>query len=271
MNSDLMKGQIKPYIPYIQLLYAGLKLNNFNFSYTNDLFRGALIEIEEIEKLSKYLKNRKNSNIPVALIYSKAFMSFSLDRNVAMNFMKKRNNTEKTVRVLYILKAETKIDHKNATNADLSGISYFEDEREILLFPFSFYEISDIQRKENYYEIYLNYLGKYKELFYFENQSILKKSIEQSKYYKWLQSKGLFIIELTFISADQRINFKYKTVCRLTDKFSFLEEKLFDEYPELKDRKIYFILKGGLINRSDTIIENNIKDGDTILIYEDED
>jgi hypothetical protein len=47
---------------------------------------------------------------------------------------------------------------------------------------------------------------------------------------------------------------------------------LFDEYPELKDRKIYFLLKGGLINRSDTIIENNIKDGDTILInyYEDE-
>ena len=49
MNSDLMKGNIKPYIPYIQLLYSGLKLNNFNFSNTNDLFRGALIKIEEID------------------------------------------------------------------------------------------------------------------------------------------------------------------------------------------------------------------------------
>ena len=58
MNSDLMKDKTQLYIPYIQLLYSGLKLNNFNFSYTNDLFRGALIKIEEIEKLLKYTKNK---------------------------------------------------------------------------------------------------------------------------------------------------------------------------------------------------------------------
>ena len=56
MNSDLMKGIIKPYIPYIQLLYSGLKINYFNFSYTKDLYRGALIKREEINNLIKHMK-----------------------------------------------------------------------------------------------------------------------------------------------------------------------------------------------------------------------
>ena len=45
-------------------------------------------------------------------ISSKAFMSFSLDINVALGFMKKRIPTEKKVRVLYILKAEPGLDYK---------------------------------------------------------------------------------------------------------------------------------------------------------------
>ena len=118
-------------------------------------------------------------------------MSFSIDKNVALSFMQNKNPTEKTVRALYILKAESGWDHKNATNADLNDISYFEDEREILLFPFSIYEISDIIKKNNYYEIYLNYLGKYKELFHFKNQTDLYNSIFQSKFIRELELAGL--------------------------------------------------------------------------------
>ena len=168
MNNDLMKDKIKLYIPYIQLLYSGLRINSFEFSSTKDLYRGALIKREEIQNLIHY-KEKKNSDIPCGLIYSKAFMSFSLDKNVAMDFMLKKIPTQKEVRVLYILKSEVSnnfekiLINKNATNADLKDISYYEDEREVLLFPFSIYEISEVQKKENYYIIYLNILGKYKK------------------------------------------------------------------------------------------------------------
>ena len=76
-----------------------------------------------------------NFGIPRAFIFSNAFMSFSLDKNVALDFMKRKEPRDNEVRVLYILKTEEIID-KNATNADLSEISFFEDEKEILLFPF---------------------------------------------------------------------------------------------------------------------------------------
>ena len=191
MNSDLMKAKSKIYLPYIKLLYSGLADNNINVNVSDDLYRGALINKEEIENLNNHLNNWKSSDIPCGLIYCKSFMSFSIDKNVALNFMRNKNPTEKTTRVLYILKAESGIDHKNVTNADLNDISYFEEEREILLFPFSIYEINAVIKKNNYYEIYLNYLGKYKELFQFNNQTELYNSIFQSKFIKELELAGL--------------------------------------------------------------------------------
>ena len=191
MNADLMKENTKLYLPYIKLLYSGLNKNSIKVNISNDLYRGALINMKEIENLINLIKNRKNYNIPFALIYCKSFMSFSLERNVALNFMNNKNPNEKNIRVLYILESKSILDKKNATNADLDGISYFENEKEILLFPFSFYEISNIVKKNNYYEIYLSYLAKYKELFKINNQTLLYNTIFKSKFVKELQLAGL--------------------------------------------------------------------------------
>ena len=193
MNKDLMKGKSKLYLSYIKLLYSGLNNNNIKVNVSNNLYRGALIHKKEIDNLMNLLKNRKNSDIPFAIIKCKSFMSFSLEKNVALYFMNKKNPTENLIRVLYILKAEPLLDIKNATNVDLDGISYFKNEREILLFPFSVYEICDIVKKENYYIIYLSYLSKYKELFKINNQTLLYNCIFNSEFAKELQLAGLSI------------------------------------------------------------------------------
>jgi len=191
LNFDLMKGKVKIYLPYIKLLYSGLENKFINVNVSNDLYRGGLINKKEIQNLINHKNKRKLSDLPNALIYCKSFMSFSLDKSVALQFMQSKNPTEKKIRVLYILKAESGLNIKNATHADLSGISYYENEREILLFPFSVYEISDFFDKNNYYEIYLNYLGKYKELFHFKNQTDLYNSIFNSKFIRELELVGL--------------------------------------------------------------------------------
>ena len=41
---------------------------------------------------------------------------------------------------------------------------------------------------------------------------------------------------------------------------------MYDEYPELKNNDNYFLVNGRKIKRFLTIDENNIKDGDNILI-----
>jgi len=267
MNSDLMKENIQYYIPYIKLLYFGLKKNNFDFSYTRNLYRGALIEKKEIENLINH-KKYKFSKFP-CLIYNKAFMSFSLDKDVAMGFMLSKIPTEKQVRVLYILESGQIID-KNATNADLTDISFFENEKEILLFPFSIYEISAVKKEENYYIINLNILGKYKRKFNYKSRSELIGSIHQSKYFKMLQRSGLISsltkledIVVHFQTTDRT---KISWVCKYTDTFLNIEEKLCAQFSFLNNKKILFFFGASVINKNKTLEENRIMDDDVIII-----
>ena len=72
------------------------------------------------------------------------------------------------------------------------------------------------------------------------------------------------IIAVNFISIDQLIH--YPVPCNISDNFTKLEEQLFEEFPELKNKNIFFIANGGVIDRNATIAENNIKKGTNILI-----
>ena len=252
MNSYLMKGKAALYSPYIRLLYSGLKKDIINFNVSNDLYIGALINIVEIPILINHINKKKTSNIPSRLIYCKSFMSFSLDKNVALGFMNNKYPTETKIRVLYILKAELGVDHKNATNADLSGISYYIDEKEILLFPFSVYEINNIIKKEYYFEIYLNYLGKYKELFHFKNKADLYNSIIKSQFIRELELAGL---EIPIRRAK-------KSLCKIITKNRRRGSGFFCLIP-LPDKKKKIPV---LITCNHVLSENDTEIGDQIVL-----
>ena len=121
-------------------------------------------------------------------------MSFSLDKNVALNFMNRVETNYNKKKVLYILKKGEEYDNKNATNADLAGISAFGTEKEILFFPFSVYEINKIENHYTHYEIYLNYLGKYKKLFNFKSNQELFNSLTNTKFVQDLRKSGFSAI-----------------------------------------------------------------------------
>ena len=72
------------------------------------------------------------------------------------------------------------------------------------------------------------------------------------------------IIAVNFMSSDQLINYPIGGL--KTDNFSTIEEKLFNEFPELRNKSIYFITNGNIIDRTATLEQNNIKSGNSILI-----
>ena len=63
-------------------------------------------------------------------------------------------------------------------------------------------------------------------------------------------------------------NINFCTTCKKTDKFNEIEKKLYEEYPELKNKNIYFLGNGQIIDKNKTIGENKIKSGNNILINE---
>ena len=76
------------------------------------------------------------------------------------------------------------------------------------------------------------------------------------------------ICVVIFISTDQLIN--YPISCKITDNFSYLENKLFEQFQNLRNKNIYFLANGNVINRASTLLENNIKNDTTILICVEE-
>ena len=89
---------------------------------------------------------------------------------------------------------------------------------------------------------------------------ILDKNLEKIK----SPEKDKCIIQ--FISTDQLVN--VLITCKITDNFSLLEEKLYADFPELKNKNIYFFANGSIINRTASLKENNIKNDTSVIISE---
>ena len=74
------------------------------------------------------------------------------------------------------------------------------------------------------------------------------------------------IILIHFISTDQRVNIELDVACENSDNFSIVEERLYQEYPELQNKNIVFLMNGNMIDRKETLEKNKIKDDCFIVI-----
>ena len=79
-----------------------------------------------------------------------------------------------------------------------------------------------------------------------------------------LISKREKMISIMFFIPDQNIH--YPIPCNESDSFANIELKLFEEFPELKTKNIYYLANGNTVNKTVTLKQNKIKNGDTILL-----
>ena len=82
--------------------------------------------------------------------------------------------------------------------------------------------------------------------------------------YPFELSKGEKLISVIFTSSDQKIH--TSIICKNTEKFIKLEEKLFNDYPEYSESDIFFMVNGHKISKYKTLDENKIKNNDIIIL-----
>jgi len=167
---------------------------------------------------------------------------------------------------------EEKITYSVGQIVDINGFKFCHnlindkgyDGSPIMLISYNINEISVIGiYKEMNYSKEINNGIFIDELF----KEVIKSLIKSEKKYL-ITFDDLFVF--TFIFNSENLSINFPVVCRREDNFSTLEEKLYQKYPELIYKKLHFIANGNLIKRSSTIMENKIKEGDTILIIEEE-
>ena len=78
---------------------------------------------------------------------------------------------------------------------------------------------------------------------------------------------GEKIMAINFVSMGNQDIVNYCLPCKNTDLFVRLEEKINNDFPQLKDHETYFEVKTRRIKRFKTLDENNIKSNDVINIF----
>ena len=68
--------------------------------------------------------------------------------------------------------------------------------------------------------------------------------------------QGEKLRSVIFISMDQKIH--YSIICKNTDIFTNVENKLYDEYPEYRETENYFMVSGQKVNKYKSLKENKI-------------
>ena len=158
INKNLRENKKDNYLSYIKILYEGIKTKSLSLGSNNILYRGARLLNQEIEIIKDHLNNKKE-NLPGTIVFSKTFLSFTKDIKIAEKFLKNQENNKELNKVLFILEKDNNIGYNLATHADIEKLSFYPNEKEVLFFPFSSFEIKDIKEinnnNEKIYEIKL--------------------------------------------------------------------------------------------------------------------
>ena len=107
--------------------------------------------------------------------------------------------------------------------------------------------------KKKYEDLYLKYFEKENEIKLFKKAFHLEILNEEEK-----------ILNVNFITHDESIH--YSIICKNTDKLNKIIDLFYGNYPEYREFKNIFRLKGKKIKKSNNLEENNINNNDIIII-----
>ena len=214
INKDLSKGKDSQHLIYAQMMYEGIKMKSISFQAQNSIYSGAYVNVNDLKKLQFLFDNNKeinNSNLPIAFIYNKQFISFYENKNKA-----KENKKD----VLLILN-----NSRPELNLGIASLKEFtlNNDEEILVFPYQCFAIKNLVKNgDNDYEIYLEYFDKYKDLFEGKNEEELFKNIPNDSQY----AKNIFELNIITESYENELG---KIVTKKNRKKIRESEIQFDE------------------------------------------
>ena len=253
MNTSLLKKESEEYLTFVNLLYEGLSNNSLQRSIDNCLYRNCSMAKNDINNLIEQFNMWKQNNdksLPSFLMYSRCFLSFTKDKNRIVT--PQNNDLNSNYNVIFILKSDEKLINKYTSNADIEDISMFEEEKEVLFFPFTTFILQDIHEGEidgnKCIMINIEYLGTYEHILTkFRTENEYKEKIRQS-----------FI---NFFKNQKYINALLETDL-LGSKNNDINE---NENKESKDKKILAIIKRLIKEKFDVEINETIQDGNSVI------
>ena len=188
---------------------------------------------------------------------------FNMNNNMSNNnFSKMNNNNSNNI----ICELENKLNEEKEKNKNLEIELYKEKNKNKELEEIIYSLKNEIKEKNKIKPISNNE---------FEKESLYKAILERDKEIKELKEKlsrfplelnaGEKLMVVNFRSVDQKLQ-NYSIICKNTDIFNKLENKLYQDNPDLYETANYFTVGGNKIHKNKSLEFNNIKNNDIIIL-----
>ena len=122
----------------------------------------------------------------------------------------------------------------------------------------NFQNVNNIQH--NSYDNFFNLLK--------QKEDKINNLEETIKRYPCILEKNENLMAIIFYSVEQKVHFPM--ICKNTDTIHKLEERLYEEYPNLTERENYFLCKGSVLNKFISFEKSKIKNGDIIILNQND-
>ena len=227
-------GNQQDNIPYFKLIQRGNNINEREFNVIIHASNDALNLMED--PLSDGIVKRIIKDIGGAwLVFACAdgLKGYDLSCNLAYS-----------ANIISFTLRNFKFVVSRLTNSDLDFVNQINELKQ------------QLNNEKNKYQILLN-----------EMQNLQNKNNINNDSGITSVQPGEKIIAINFVSMGTQDIGHYCMVCKNTDMFVRLEEKLYKDYPKFKDYETYFEIKTKRIKRFKTLDENGIKNNDVINIF----
>jgi len=215
VSKNLYSDKSKGLLPYIKTLYEGIRLKSLPLISENQLYSGVAVSDENIKKIKKNLK-QKVKHLPSSIIFLKSFLSFDKDRLTAESNLTQLKKDINFSKVFFILVIKEDIGYHYATFCDMEQLSFFTDQREVIFFPFSTFEVCSIKdvfiNRETVYEIRLQFLRRFRK-FIETDKNIVETGVAlpDSEFKNQICEFGLLKKETVDATNTKDLYEKYKT------------------------------------------------------------
>ena len=245
------------FYPFIKLCYEGIK-KGYLQSYNKEIYRCSKINKKEFNKIQKRFSANIKSEIPKIMVFSRSFLSFSMDKDRALGF--KGSSGESTFSILYIVEEIPNYNNteNKVSNAVIDRVSANRAEKEVLVFPLTCFEIVNIKELNNSgidYEIRLKYLGNYSNYIKEQFGTNFLDKIQISNFSQELIDSGIVNITNFFSTWEKRKEIKIKL-----DKICFLSNIEGDCICFAKNEIIIFNIYSSKIKQKINIHNDQILD-----------
>ena len=215
VSKNLYLNKSKGLLPYIKTLYEGIKLKSLPLISENQLYCGVAVSDENIKKIKKNIK-QKVKHLPSSILFLKSFLSFDKERLTAESNLTQLRKDINFSKVFFILDKKEDIGYHYATFCDMEQLAFFPDQREVIFFPFSTFEVCSIKdvfiNRESVYEIRLQFLRRFRK-FIETDKNIIETGVAlpDSEFKNQICEFGLLKKETVDATNTKDLYEKYKT------------------------------------------------------------